>query len=98
MGKTAEQLADRVIITDDNPRTESPEQIVEQILLGFSNSVKASVVHSRLAAIEFALSEAGADDLVVIAGKGHELEQIIGIERYPFSDRQVVQRILRITN
>ena len=98
MGKTAEQLADRVIITDDNPRTESPEQIVEQILLGFSKPVKASVVHSRLAAIEFALSEAGADDLVVIAGKGHELEQIVGTERHPFSDRQVVQRILRITN
>jgi UDP-N-acetylmuramoyl-L-alanyl-D-glutamate--2,6-diaminopimelate ligase len=96
MGQAAEQLADRTIITDDNPRTESPEQIVQEILLGLSNPEKVSVVHSRLAAIEFALSEAGADDLVVIAGKGHELEQIVGFERYPFSDRHVVQRILRI--
>lgn len=97
MGQAAEQLSDRVIITDDNPRTEPPEQIVAEILLGLSNPENVSVVHSRLAAIEFALSEASADDLVVIAGKGHELEQIVGIERYPFSDRQVVQRILRIT-
>jgi UDP-N-acetylmuramoyl-L-alanyl-D-glutamate--2,6-diaminopimelate ligase len=97
MGQAAEQLADQVIITDDNPRTEPPEQIVTEILLGLTNPEKVSVVHSRLAAIEFSLSEASADDLVVIAGKGHELEQIIGIERHPFSDRQVVQRILRIT-
>ncbi|MFT5225733.1 MAG: UDP-N-acetylmuramoyl-L-alanyl-D-glutamate--2,6-diaminopimelate ligase [Polaribacter sp.] len=96
MGQAAEQLADRIIITDDNPRTESPEQIVQEILLGLSNPKKASVVHSRLAAIELALSEADADDLVVIAGKGHESEQIVGFERYPFSDRLVVQRILRI--
>jgi UDP-N-acetylmuramoyl-L-alanyl-D-glutamate--2,6-diaminopimelate ligase len=96
MGQAAEQLADRVIITDDNPRTEPPEQIIAEILLGLSNPEKVSVVHSRLLAIEFALSEAGANDLVVIAGKGHELEQIVGIERHPFSDRQVVQRILRI--
>jgi UDP-N-acetylmuramoyl-L-alanyl-D-glutamate--2,6-diaminopimelate ligase len=95
MGQVAEQLSDRVIITDDNPRTEPPEQIVQEVLLGILNPEKVSVVHSRLAAIEFALSEAGPDDLVVIAGKGHELEQIVGIERYPFSDRHVVQRILR---
>jgi UDP-N-acetylmuramoyl-L-alanyl-D-glutamate--2,6-diaminopimelate ligase len=96
MGQAAEQLADRVIITNDNPRTESPEQIAQEILSGLSHPEKVSVVYSRLAAIEFALSEAGADDLVVIAGKGHELEQIIGLERYPFSDRHVVKRILRI--
>lgn len=96
MGQAAEQLADRVIITDDNPRTESPEAIVKEVLLGLSSPEKVSVVHSRLAAIEFAMSEAGPDDLVVIAGKGHELEQIVGLERHPFSDRHVVQRILRI--
>jgi UDP-N-acetylmuramoyl-L-alanyl-D-glutamate--2,6-diaminopimelate ligase len=96
MGQAAEQLADRIIITNDNPRTESPEQIVQEILLGLTNPEKASVVHSRLAAIELALSEADADDLVVIAGKGHESEQIVGFERHPFSDRLVVQRILRI--
>ena len=97
MGQAAEQLADRVVITDDNPRTESPEKIVENILLGFLSPEKVSVIHDRLAAIEFVLSEASTDDLVVIAGKGHELEQIVGIERHPFSDRQVVQRILGMT-
>jgi len=57
---------------------------------------KACVVHNRLAAIEYALSQAGADDLVVIAGKGHEQEQIIGNERRPFSDRHLVGRILQV--
>ncbi len=94
MGAAAEQLADYVVVTDDNPRTEAAEQIVNQILLGMDNPDKASVVHSRLAAIEFALSQAASDDLVVIAGKGHEQEQIIGTERHPFSDRHVVQRIM----
>ncbi len=95
MGRVAEQLADHVVVTDDNPRTEPAEQIVNQILIGMNNPDKASVVHSRLAAIEFALSQANGDDLVVIAGKGHEQEQIIGTERHPFSDRHVVKRIMR---
>lgn len=96
MGRVAEQLADKVIITDDNPRTEKPENIVAEILSGFSNRNKVSVVHDRLVAIKYALSEASADDLVVIAGKGHELEQIVGVERRPFSDRQAVQKVLGI--
>lgn len=96
MGRTAEQLADRVIITDDNPRTEPADQIVRDILLGMENPQSVSVVHSRQAAIEFALNEADANDLVVIAGKGHEQEQIIGRERLPFSDRHMVQRIFGV--
>ncbi|MDH5355434.1 MAG: UDP-N-acetylmuramoyl-L-alanyl-D-glutamate--2,6-diaminopimelate ligase [Gammaproteobacteria bacterium] len=95
MGRAAEQLADYVIVTDDNPRTESPEHIVSDILTGMNDPDKVNVVHNRLAAIEFALSQAASDDLVVIAGKGHEQEQIIGHERYPFSDRHVVERIMR---
>ena len=96
MGRAAEQLADHVIVTDDNPRTEDPAQIAHEILAGMSNPARATVIHNRLAAIEFALSAAGADDLVAILGKGHEIEQIIGHQRYPFSDRQVVQRILQV--
>ena len=95
MCAAAEQLADHIIVTDDNPRTEPADQIVNQILLGMNDPDKVSVVHSRLAAIEFALSQASNDDLVVIAGKGHEQEQIIGTERHPFSDRHVVQRIMQ---
>ncbi len=94
MGQAAEQLADHIIITDDNPRTESAEKIANEILLGMKDPARVSVVHSRLAAVEFALSQADRDDLVVIAGKGHEQEQIIGRDRYPFSDRHVVQRII----
>lgn len=95
MGRAVEQLADYAVITDDNPRTESSEKIASEILRGMNDPDKASVVLNRQAAIEFVLSQAAADDLVVIAGKGHEQEQIIGHERHPFSDRHVVQRIMR---
>jgi len=94
MGRAAEELADRIIITDDNPRTESAENIVAEIIEGLREPKRACVVHNRQAAIEYALAEAAADDLVVIAGKGHELEQIVGHQRFPFSDRHVVQRFL----
>jgi len=97
MGRAAEELADRIIITDDNPRTEPAENIVAEIIEGLSEPDKACVVHNRQAAIEYALTEAAPDDLVVIAGKGHELEQIVGHQRFPFSDRHVVQRFLAIS-
>ena len=94
MGRAAEELADRIIITDDNPRTEPAENIVAEIIEGLGEPDRACVVHNRQAAIEYALTQAAADDLVVIAGKGHELEQIVGNQRFPFSDRHVVQRFL----
>ena len=94
MGRAAEELADRLIITDDNPRTEPAENIVAEIIEGLREPDRACVVHNRQAAIEYALTQAAADDLVVIAGKGHELEQIVGHQRFPFSDRHVVQRFL----
>jgi UDP-N-acetylmuramoyl-L-alanyl-D-glutamate--2,6-diaminopimelate ligase len=96
MGRAVEELADRVIVTDDNPRNESPQKIVAEILAGMQHADKASVVHNRRAAIEYALSRAAADDLVVVAGKGHELEQIVGNERRPFSDRHVVASLLQV--
>ena len=96
MGRAAEELADRIIITDDNPRTENPQQIVSEIRKGLRHPDKACVLHDRQAAIHFALSEAKVGDLVVIAGKGHEAEQIIGHQRFPFSDRQVVQNFMQV--
>ncbi len=96
MGRAVEELADRVIVTDDNPRNESPEKIVSEILTGMKRPDQACVVHNRQAAIEYALSQAAAEDLVVIAGKGHEQEQIVRNHRRPFSDRHVVQRILQV--
>jgi len=98
MGRAVEELADHAIITDDNPRSESPVKIASEILSGMARPEKVSVVHNRQAAIEYALSQARPQDLVVIAGKGHEQEQIIGSERRPFSDRHVVSRILQVRN
>jgi UDP-N-acetylmuramoyl-L-alanyl-D-glutamate--2,6-diaminopimelate ligase len=96
MGRAVEELADRVIITDDNPRNEAAQSIVADILAGMERADDACVVHNRQAAIEYALSQAAAGDLVVIAGKGHEQEQIIGNTRRPFSDRHLVERILQV--
>lgn len=98
MGRAVEELADHAVITDDNPRSESPGKIASEILSGMAQPGKVSVVHNRQAAIEYALSQARPQDLVVIAGKGHEQEQIIGSERRPFSDRHVVSRILQLRN
>ncbi|SEQ92957.1 UDP-N-acetylmuramoylalanyl-D-glutamate--2,6-diaminopimelate ligase [Solimonas aquatica] len=93
MGAAAQALADRVIVTDDNPRSEAPQAIVADILAGM-NAAQTRVVHERSAAIAEAIAAAGADDVVVIAGKGHEDYQIIGSERRSFSDRAEVARLL----
>lgn len=93
MGAAAQELADRVIVTDDNPRSEAPQAIVADILAGM-NAAQATVVHERGAAIAQAIAQAGAGDVVVIAGKGHEDYQIVGSERRSFSDRAEVARLL----
>ncbi|WP_028009014.1 UDP-N-acetylmuramoyl-L-alanyl-D-glutamate--2,6-diaminopimelate ligase [Solimonas flava] len=94
MGVAAVELADRVIVTDDNPRNESPQAIVAEILAGIglaASPVEAPrVIHDRAEAIRTAVAEAGADDVVVIAGKGHEDYQIYGSEVRAFSDRAFV--------
>jgi UDP-N-acetylmuramoyl-L-alanyl-D-glutamate--2,6-diaminopimelate ligase len=94
MGAIAERWADRVIVTDDNPRTEDPDRIVSDILAGMQQPKTVAVIRNRQAAIVQALAEATAGDIVLIAGKGHEHYQIIGAERRPFSDRAVVQHSL----
>ncbi len=90
MGAAAEAHADVVILTDDNPRSEPSRSILEQILTGMRDTESAHVIADRADAIHFALTEADAGDVVVIAGKGHEDRQIVGGESRPFSDRQVV--------
>lgn len=94
MGAVAERFADRVIVTDDNPRTENAKCIAEDILAGMQHPQTITVIHDRRAAILRALAKAEADDIVLIAGKGHEDYQIIGVERLPFSDRAVVREFL----
>jgi UDP-N-acetylmuramoyl-L-alanyl-D-glutamate--2,6-diaminopimelate ligase len=93
MGAVADELADRIIVTDDNPRSESPEQIVHAIGLGIK-AHPARVIHDRGAAIAAALNEASSQDVVLIAGKGHEEYQIYGATRRRFSDRQEARKIL----
>ena len=94
MGAVVERQADRIIVTDDNPRTEDPDRIVSDILAGMEHPGRAMVLRDRRAAIGCALTEAEPDDIVLIAGKGHENYQIVGAERWPFSDRATVHELL----
>ncbi len=92
MGKVAERLSDFPVVTSDNPRTEEPTQIIADILGGMSDS--AIAVDDRNDAIAQAVSAAAASDTILIAGKGHEDYQVIGTERFHFSDAEVAARYL----
>ncbi|GMQ91295.1 MAG: UDP-N-acetylmuramoyl-L-alanyl-D-glutamate--2,6-diaminopimelate ligase [Gammaproteobacteria bacterium] len=92
MGAVAEKLADHVILTDDNPRTETPQSIVKDILSGMQTT--PHVEHDRKAAILYAVHAASEQDVVLVAGKGHETYQQIGDKKLPFSDRDTVKAIL----
>jgi len=94
MGQIAAELADDVILTDDNPRGEDPARIVADILAGMRTPKPHVVEHDRALAIRLALERSGADDVVLIAGKGHEGHQIIGAERREFQDQTVVSHEL----
>lgn len=98
MAAAALELADSVIVTDDNPRHESPKAIVAEILAGLAlapaGTAAPQVEHDRAAAIRLALAEAGDDDVIVVAGKGHEDYQIYGNEVRAFSDRNFVAGLL----
>jgi UDP-N-acetylmuramoyl-L-alanyl-D-glutamate--2,6-diaminopimelate ligase len=94
MGAIAERGADVVVLTDDNPRGEDSTSILEQIQAGMRDPGAAQVIANRRDAIHYAISEADAADVVVIAGKGHETEQVVGTEARPFSDAGVVQDAL----
>jgi UDP-N-acetylmuramoyl-L-alanyl-D-glutamate--2,6-diaminopimelate ligase len=96
MGAIAERLADRIIITDDNPRGEDGDVIVAQIVAGLARPQHATVQRDRAAAIALALREARAGDVVLIAGKGHEPYQEIGGRKLPFDDLDVARRALEI--
>lgn len=95
MGKVAEQLSDRIVITNDNPRTEDPNRIIEDILKGISKKEDVLVIPDRKEAIKKAIGMAKAGWAVVLAGKGHEDYQIIGTKKIPFSDQQEAINALR---
>jgi UDP-N-acetylmuramoyl-L-alanyl-D-glutamate--2,6-diaminopimelate ligase len=92
MGAIAENLADRVLLTNDNPRTEEPNKIINDILAGMQEPARATVIHDRRTAITHVLVAASDTDIVLIAGKGHEDYQIFGTERQPFSDYDVIRQ------
>lgn len=94
MGRIAERLADRIVITDDNPRTEDGDEIVKEILVGVRAPDAATVERDRAAAIRLAMAGAEEGDTVVIAGKGHEDYQIVGNERRRFSDVETAAALL----
>jgi len=90
MGQVAVRLADRVYVTDDNPRTEPPGQIRRAILAAAPNAIE---IGDRREAIAAAVADIGPGDLLVIAGKGHETGQIVGSETYPFDDAAIAREI-----
>ena len=95
MGRIAVENADVAIVTSDNPRTENPRKIIDDILKGMDkNKVQVIVEEDRKKAIQWALQNAGQKDIVLVAGKGHETYQIIGNSRTPFSDRAVIEDYL----
>jgi len=111
MAKVTEQLADFIIVTSDNPRTEKPEDIINEIIAGFekgplikhadlrqtSDEQRTMIIvePDRKKAIELAIRTAGKDDIVLIAGKGHETYQIIGKQKFDFSDKEVAEQCLQ---
>lgn len=96
MGAIAEQFSDVVVITDDNPRSEDPAAIVEDVLSGLLDAGHARIVPGRAQAVTNTVMQAQEGDIVLVAGKGHEDYQIIGNRRLDYSDRTTVARLLGV--
>jgi UDP-N-acetylmuramoyl-L-alanyl-D-glutamate--2,6-diaminopimelate ligase len=94
MASVAAAWADHIVVTDDNPRNEDADAIVSDIVAGFPDRARWTVQRARAIAIADAIAAAGPDDVVVIAGKGHEDYQIVGSRMEPFSDRDAVTGLL----
>ena len=97
MAEAAEAGADRIIITSDNPRSETPSDIIADIVSGLARPESAVLIEDRAAAIAWAIDAADDDDIVLLAGKGHESVQIVGEQRLPFSDVNVARHALGVT-
>jgi UDP-N-acetylmuramoyl-L-alanyl-D-glutamate--2,6-diaminopimelate ligase len=93
MGRIAAEHADLAIATSDNPRTEDPGTIIDDIEQGMGGLAHLRIP-DRYAAIEAALGEGRAGDTILLAGKGHETYQVIGTEKLPFDEREIVQNIV----
>jgi UDP-N-acetylmuramoyl-L-alanyl-D-glutamate--2,6-diaminopimelate ligase len=95
MAAAAEAAADQVVLTSDNPRTESPEAILAAMVSGLSRPALARIQTDRALAIAEAVAQAATQDVVLVAGKGHETEQEIMGVRHPFSDVAQAQMALQ---
>jgi len=96
MAKVAQRWADRIVVTNDNPRTEDAAAIIDDIRGGFSLAGRSKLVEipDRRLAIRYAIDAAGPGDIILIAGKGHEDYQIVGTQRLAFDDRRVALQAL----
>ena len=97
MGRLAERLADKIVVTSDNPRNESPAAIIDEVVAGLSRADNAIVIEERAAAIAWAIANASPADTILVAGKGHENYQEIGGRRLPFSDFAVASAASEVT-
>jgi UDP-N-acetylmuramoyl-L-alanyl-D-glutamate--2,6-diaminopimelate ligase len=97
MAKVAEQLADLIFVTSDNPRTENPHEIIKEIIAGFANPDSKTIFidANRKKAIESAIKTARKNDILLIAGKGHETYQIIGKQKFDFNDKKIANKYLK---
>jgi UDP-N-acetylmuramoyl-L-alanyl-D-glutamate--2,6-diaminopimelate ligase len=94
MGEIAERLSDQVILTDDNVRSENPQDIIHDILSGCMNPEQVFIEHDRKTAIKAAAAQASAGDIILVAGKGHENYQIIGNQTLAYDERQYVASLI----
>jgi UDP-N-acetylmuramoyl-L-alanyl-D-glutamate--2,6-diaminopimelate ligase len=93
MGKAAEQFANKIILTDDNPRTEDPKIIIQDILSGITDHKKITIEHDRKQAIERAYSMTQKNSIILIVGKGPDEYQIIGTKKIPFSEKSILENL-----
>lgn len=99
MGRVAANLSDYCVVTSDNPRTENPAAIIEDIMVGVKETdCEYTVIENRREAIKYALSFAKRGDCIILAGKGHETYQIIGKEKNHFDEREVIEECLKELN
>ena len=94
MGSIAEEFSDHVFLTSDNPRSEEPQNIINDILMGIEQREKISIDIDRFKAINESIKFAKKEDIVLIAGKGHENYQILNDKVIDFDDRKIAQKLL----
>jgi UDP-N-acetylmuramyl tripeptide synthase len=96
MAQMAQRLAGRCVFTSDNPRTESPAAILQDMVAGLSNRDRVEVIENRREALAHAIAQAHTNDVVLLAGKGHETTQEIQGVKHPFADLEVARELLRV--